>query len=448
MTYKEAEEYLEKIQCYGSVPGLESIRELCERLGTPQASLKFVHIAGTNGKGSVLAFVSTILKTAGYRTGRYISPVISEYRERIQVNGHIISKADFCLCLERVKKAADSMAEAGLPHPTPFEIDTAMAFCYFQVKKCDIVVLETGMGGTLDATNIVENTLAAVITPISMDHPDFLGKTITRIAENKAGIIKRGCTVISGPQTQDAQKVIAEKSLQTSCPLVWAEPEKISKVKYGIEKQRFTYGAYQDMEIGLAGKHQVENAVLALQVIDVLALKGYPVSEMKLRRGFAETVWQGRFQVLAKKPLFIADGAHNEGAAEKLAESLRFYFTNRRIIYIMGILRDKDYDKIIQCTYKYAQQIITVTPPVPRGMPAYELAREVQKYHQSVTCADSLEEAVELAELLADKDTVIVAFGSLSYLGALIKIVEIHGGKHGRSEKNRGSSKTTFRRDR
>lgn len=456
MTYQEAEEYIEKIGVYGSVPGLDAIRELCRRLGNPQNRLKFIHVAGTNGKGSVTAFLSSILKTAGFRTGRYLSPVLFEYRERIQVNGHMISKADFCRHLEQVKAAAAAMAEEGLPHPTPFEVDTALAFCCFVQKECEIVVMETGLGGTLDATNIIENTLAAVITSISMDHVGILGETISSIAEHKAGIIKKGCRVISAPQREEAVRVIEDRCRLLGCPLVWSGRKEIGRIDYGryrkkgvpeITKPQFTYDGYREVEIGLRGRYQIENAILALEVIEALA-ENYPVSERKLRKGFGETVWPGRFQVFAGKPLLVVDGAHNKDGGEKLADSLKFYFTNERIIYIMGILRDKDYHGIIKATCKYAQQIITVTTPGPRGMSGYELAQEVLQHHSGVTCADSPEEAVELARLLAGRDGVMVAFGSLSYLGSLIKIIEKstdrrgaaqsswQGGRYGRSEKD------------
>ncbi len=433
MTYKEAEEYINRIQGFGSMLGLDSVRELCKRLGNPQEKLNFVHIAGTNGKGSVLAFVSTVLKAAGFRTGRFFSPAIFEYREGIQVNEHIMSRAAFCLYLEKIKTAADRMTADGLPHPTAFEIDTAMAFCYFLDQKCDIVVLESGLGGALDATNIIENTLAAVLTPISMDHVGYLGQSYQAIAENKAGIIKKGCTVISAPQHDAVSRVIKEKCRQSGCPLHWSRPEQARGIKYGnplslrdglSSRQRFSYGPFKEIEITLAGKYQIDNAILALEVLEVLAQKGFPVKEPKLRKGLREATWPGRFQILDQKPLFIADGAHNEAAAATLAESLQLYFTNRKIIYIIGILRDKDYRKILELTYGYADQIITVTTPGSRGMGAYELAQEARSFHSSVTCADSLEEAVELAGLLAGKDGVIVAFGSLSYLGKLITIVK------------------------
>lgn len=443
MNYKEAMEYIEDINKYGSALGLENMRELCERLGNPQEELRFVHIAGTNGKGSVLAYISTILKKAGYRTGRYISPVIFNYRERIQLNGRPITKQALCECLEPVKAAAQQMAEEGLPHPTPFEIETALAFCYFKKTQCDIVVLETGLGGALDATNIITTAVAAVFTAISMDHMQYLGDTLKEIAESKAGIIKNGCYVISAAQQPEVMETIGRRAKEKGSPFYPLELQKLGRIKYGVEKQRFSYGGYKDLEITLAGKHQIENAALAVQVMEALNRDGYPIGERALRKGLLDTVWKGRFSVIARKPYFIVDGAHNEDAAKRLAESVRFYFTftNRRIIYIMGILRDKEYDKIIRETYELAEHIITVTPPHnPRAMQAYELAKEAQQYHGSVTAADSLEEAVELGYMLADKDSVIIAFGSLSYLGALTGIVEnrdkIRSDSHGKSGKN------------
>ncbi len=428
MKYNEAMEYIESLQGYGIVPGLDSIKELCRRLGNPQEELKFVHIAGTNGKGSVLAYVSTILKSADYKVGRYISPTIFEYRERIQVNGRPITKVALCEGMELAKQFCDEMLEQGFPHPTPFEVETALAFWYFRKMGCDIVVLETGMGGRMDATNLITTTQVAVLASISMDHMQFLGNGLDKIAAEKAGILKQGCTVVSLKQQAEAMEVICERAETLNCPLRIADGSQATQVKYGVEKQRFTYHGMKNLEITLAGKFQIDNAVLAVEVIEALREKGFAVTEKALRKGLAGTVWLGRFSVIGRKPLFIVDGAHNEDAAEKLANSIEFYFTNRRIIYIMGILKDKEYEKIIDLTHKYADQIITVTPPEnPRAMHAYELAQEIVRVHPQVTAVDSLEEAVEMSYLLAGKDDVIIAFGSLSYLGRLIGIVEKRG---------------------
>lgn len=425
MNEKEAMAFMEEAAGRGIVPGLDSIRELCRRLGDPQKELKFVHVAGTNGKGSVCAYLASILKAAGYKVGKYISPAIFIYREEIQVNDRNITIKAFCQGMERIKGVCDDMTAEGLPHPTLFEIKTALGFLYFKEKQCDIVILETGMGGLTDATNIVENTLVTVIASVSSDHMRFLGNTLAEIAAQKAGIIKRGSAVVSMSQVEEAMKVISDRAESLECPLTVMASQCIKNIRYGLDKQRFDYRDRKMLEITLAGKYQPENAALALDAIDALAEKGISIPEQAVRRGLAETRWPGRFTVIGKNPCFVVDGAHNEDAAKRLAESIEFYFTNKRIIYIIGVLKDKEYEKIIRLTGDYAEHIITVTPPDnPRALPAYELAREAALAHPQVTAVDSLEEAVEMSALLAGKEDVIIAFGSLSYLGRLMEIVE------------------------
>ena len=430
MNEREAMEFVEEASRFGIVPGLDSIRELCRRLGDPQKELRFIHVAGTNGKGSVSAYIASVLQCAGYRVGRYISPVIFEYRERIQVNGKNITKKFLCYGMERIRDACKEMTREGLPHPTPFEIETALGFLYFLEKDCDVVVLETGMGGELDATNIVENTVAAVLTSISIDHKQFLGNTLEEIARHKAGVIKTGCTVISAGQSPEVMSVLRSHAGELGCPFTVLDQEKLSGVHCGLERQRFNYGSHMGLEISLAGKFQIENAALAVEALDALKGRGFPVSEGRLRQGLVQTAWPGRFTIIKKHPLFIVDGAHNEDAARRLAESIELYFTNKRIIFIIGVLRDKEYEKVIALTAKYAAHIITVTPPGnPRALSGFELAQEAVRIHPGVTAVDSLEEAVEMSLLLADKKSVVIAFGSLSYLGRLMEVVDSGFGK-------------------
>ena len=443
MKYTEAMAYMESIQSYGCVPGLANIRQLCRRIGDPQDKLKFVHIAGTNGKGSVLAYVSTILQGAGYKVGRYISPTISDYRERFQINGKMISRQAFCKYLETVKEAAEGMRTENLPQPTPFEMETAVSFLYFLDKKCDIVILETGLGGTSDATNVIPAPLCAVITSVSMDHMAYLGSSLSEIAAHKAGIIKAPCHVVSCRQNEEVKHIIEQTAQKQGCPLCIADVTQASGIKYTIKKQSFCYGGYKNLSITMAGLHQIENAVLAVEAIRTLQNEGFTVSEEQLREGLLRTKWPGRFSIIGKNPLFVIDGAHNEGAAAMLAESVRYYFKDKRILYIMGVLRDKEYDKILRLTAPLAEHIITMTPPhQTRALDGYELAKEAEKYHNCVTVADSMQEAVEIAYLLAenDRDTVIIAFGSLTILDGLIHIVEhrdtIRRDSHGRSEEN------------
>lgn len=443
MNYREAMAYVEELGKYGSVMGLTTMQELCARLDHPQDHLKFVHIAGTNGKGSILAYVSTVLQSAGYKVGRYLSPTVRDYRERFQVNGRMVTQSGLCKYMEPVRAAAEAMAAEGLPHPTAFEVETAAAFLFFLDKQCDIVVLETGLGGATDATNVVKNTLAAVFASISRDHMGILGDTPEEIAVVKSGIIKDKCYVISVKQSPEVMRVLRQAALLRKAKFFTADADRAKNVRYGVTKQTFSYGPYKNLAIMMLGQFQIDNAVAAVEVITALGKLGYPVKEEQLRKGLLETRWRGRFEIIGRKPLFIADGAHNEDASVRLAESIRFYFTGRRIIYIIGMLKDKEYDKVLRNTFFLAEHIITVTPPAgERALHAYELAQAASVYHNSVTAADSIQEAVELAYLLTgqDQEAVIVAFGSLSYLGELIDVAEhrdmIRRDSHGRSKEN------------
>lgn len=429
MTYEEAKEFLAGCNQYADIPGapatLEPLRELLRRLGNPQDQLHFVHIAGTNGKGSVLAYVSTILKEAEFKVGRYISPTIFEYRERIQVNEEYISKEDLTRLAEKIWLVGKRMLADGKGHPTMFEAETALAFLYFAEQKCDIVVLEVGMGGILDATNVIRNTEVAVLTPISMDHMAFLGNTLDEIAEKKAGIIKPGCVVVSAAQQPEAEVVIRKKAGECGCPVLFADPAQIYGKERGLESQFFDYKHRSCVEISLSGEYQFLNAALALEVIDAMKAIGYEITERDVREGLRKTRWPGRFSVIARDPLFIVDGAHNRDAARQLRASIDAYLKGKRLIFICGVLADKEYDLVMRQTVPCAAEVITVmTPDNPRALPAKELADTVKKYNEHVQTADSLEEAVDRAYRLAGRDDVILAFGSLSYLGALITAVQ------------------------
>lgn len=425
MTYEEARKYLEDCNQYAGELTLEPLKEMLNRLGNPQDKLSFVHIAGTNGKGSVLAYISTVLKEAGCRVGRYISPTIFSYRERIQVNEAYISRADLIRLTERIREVGNQMLSEGLSHPTMFEAETALAFLYFAEQKCDLVVLETGMGGRMDATNVIRNTVAAVLASISMDHMGFLGDTLSEIATNKAGIIKPGCTVVTMKQKPEAEQAIQKQAEACGCPVVVSDPGQAVNRKRGLFSQAFDYGKRKETEISLSGEYQFANGALALEVIDVLKEKGYRIPEEAVRNGLRKTVWIGRFSVIAKDPYVIADGAHNRDAAKKLARTIEKYLPDKRLIYIMGVLADKEYDVVIEKTAAYASEIITVmTPDNVRALPAEDLARAVAAHNLHVQAADSIKAAVDRAYELAGKDDVILAFGSLSYLGELVREVQ------------------------
>lgn len=418
MNYKEARVYLDEVSKYGSVLGLESMRELLRRLGDPQNELKFIHISGTNGKGSVLAYLSTILSGAGYRTGRYISPTLFSYRERIQVDGEYIEKESLACHVTAIAAAAEDMQKAGLPSPTVFEIETALAFLYFKEKRCDIVTLEVGCGGLLDATNVITTTLMEVIASISMDHTDLLGDTLAKIAAQKAGIIKPDTMVVSAQQKSEAAQVIEDTCKEQHCTLQMVDESKISNVHYGAEGQTFSYKTWENVAISLAGSYQIKNAALALEGVEALRKLGYALSDQQVREGLLHTAWRGRFTTLRRDPTVIIDGAHNPAAALELKESLERYFPGKTLYFVMGMFKDKDYAQVIDLTAPLARYIITVeTPGNPRAMPARELAEAVGKVNPSVEWADSVAHGVEKALAMAGKEDAVIVFGSLSFLG-------------------------------
>lgn len=425
MTYEEARAFIAETATYGYRLGLDSIREMLRRLGNPQDELKFIHIAGTNGKGSVLAYTSTVLKAAGYKVGRYISPTIFSYRERIQVNEQYISREDLTRLTEQIYEAGQSMVADGLLHPTCFEVETVLAFLYFREQKCDLVVLETGMGGLTDATNVVKTTLISALVSISMDHMGYLGDTLAEIAAMKAGIIKPNTMVVSAKQQPEAAQVIEKTCEENGCRLTVVDKDAICNVTYGYERQVFDYKSHKGLEIGLAGAYQIENAALAVDVIDTLAGLGYEVSEEALRKGLKSTVWNGRFTIVDRNPLFILDGAHNRDAADRLKETLELYFKEKRLIFIMGVLADKEYEYIVSQLAPLADEIFTImTPDNPRALPAEELAKTVSVYNPNVAPANGLKDAVARARAEARPEDVVVAFGSLSHLGELSRYIK------------------------
>lgn len=446
MKAAEAMEYMIQLQGSGIRPGLERIKSLLDRMDNPQKELKFIHIAGTNGKGSTLAFISEILKSSGYRVGRYISPTIIDYKERFQVNSKKISEAMLVKGVKYLKSVIEAMEAAGEDTPSAFEAETALAFWYFKEKKCDYVTLEVGMGGSLDATNIIPAPLVCVLASISYDHMSFLGDSLSEIAAQKAGIIKKGSYVVSQFQHEEAMRVVEATAQECGCPLSVVDEAAIKSERAagfkdgGLNKDRikqvFSYKNYKHVELSLLGRYQQKNAALAIEVVEALRKHGVHIPEEAMRLGLKNTEWIARFQIVADRPCIILDGAHNEEAAERLAETIDFYFTNSRIIYIMGMLKDKEYERVAQLTADKAECIFTVTPPNnPRALPAITLAETVKKYNPKVTAADSPEEALEMASLMAGRDGVVIVFGSLSYLGKIMELIQDGSGQDKRRSK-------------
>lgn len=424
MTYDSVLEYMElNIKGLGSVPGLDSVKELLKRAGNPEMNAKVIHIAGTNGKGSISTFIAESLKQNGYKVGRFLSPALSDFREMISVNGVEIPKTKVAEGLSFLYEKCNEMKKDGLSHPTEFEIETVLAFWYFQLKKCDFIVLECGMGGELDATNVVDQPLLSVFASISLDHCAFLGNTLTEIARTKAGIMKKGCKAVSCIQEEEVKRALLDRAEEIGAQISFVNNEEIGlkeKKKTLPLKQSFSYKEWKNVSISLLGTYQLENAATALLALEVLEAQGIKLNHDKIMKAFQEAKWPGRFEILGRKPVVIADGAHNPDAVHKLMETMDLYFTNKRIIYIMGVLKDKEYSTMYEEAVPRAEAVITVTSPnKARALPAFELAKAIRELNPNVTAADSVEEALEMAQLMAGKDGIILAFGSLSYLGKL-----------------------------
>ena len=430
MNYTEARAFIDNVSMRGSELGLTSVTNLLSMLGNPQDDLKFVHVAGTNGKGSVLAYLASVLAEAGYYVGRYISPTLFSYRERIQINGEYISREDFAELASLVSDAMQKMQEQNMGLPTVFEVETAISFLYFKKKKCDLVLLEVGMGGRLDATNIIKTPVLTVLTSISMDHMEFLGNTLGEIAWNKAGIMKPGVPCASAVQETEAADVIRKEAEKLGCECVFTDMGKVTDISYGLEAQSFVFGGIGSVTIHLAGLHQIGNAALALTCVELLRKNGYEIADEAVRNGMKKTSWRGRFTTIHREPTVIIDGAHNPDAAARLREAVQTYFPDRKKYFIFGVFSDKEYDKIIEITAPLADHIIAIeTPDNPRAFPVHELEKAVAEINQSVEAAESIEDAVERAFRMAEKDDVILIFGSLSFLGRVEQAVLQVSGK-------------------
>lgn len=428
MTFREAMDYIESISKKGSILGLDTTRELLRRVGNPQDKLKFIHIAGTNGKGSTLAFVSTILTAAGYRTGRYISPVIYSYCEKIQVDGEYISMEAIAAIVEVLKNACDAMVADGLEQPTVFEVETAMAFLYFLNEGCDVVVLETGMGGRDDSTNVIPSPLCAVLTSISLDHLGIIGNNLAEITECKAGIIKENTNVVLYSQSDEVMEIIQKKCEKENATLSITTPEFIIRKENSLYGQVFDYKEFLDVRMHLLGEYQLKNAATALEVVRILRRKGYDISNEAVCLGMEQTRWPGRFEIVNNRPLIIMDGAHNPDAAVVFRDTVKEYLDGYVKIFVMGVLRDKDYQSIIKLTNNLASAIITINPDNARALLDTELKdaiNEIKERDIPVIAAGRIESGIEMASQIAIQlgyeKTAIVVFGSLSFLGDLGK---------------------------
>ena len=404
ITIKQAFEFLESSKQKGMVLGLSSMCELTEKLGNPQNKLKnIIHIAGTNGKGSVGAFIEAVLAEAGYTVGRYSSPAVLSYFEIFRKNCKNITEAEYCTCMEQI------MAVKTDAQPTAFEIETALAFLY--MADCDYCIIETGLGGREDATNVINIKKLAVLTPISLDHMHILGNSIAEITAEKCGIFNSLTSVISSKQVSEAEAVIRANAQEL--PLTFAQ--ETSNVRAAENYQLFDCGEYKDIKISLLGAFQPENAATALTALQALG-----ISEKHIRAGFKKTVWHGRFDMISKNPVIIADGAHNRSAFIQLKKTLVEYYPDRKFNFITGVLKDKEYTAAAEIFSPIADKVYTITPDNPRALTADDYAEEFKKHGINAV-------PTEISDIskVTDKNGINVIFGSLSFMDKVFEAVKV-----------------------
>ncbi len=414
MNYKESLNYLNHIDFFGSKPGLERIRALLEQLGNPHLGMKFIHIAGTNGKGSCAAMTASVLKAAGYRTGLYTSPYLYRFNERMQINGKEIEDDVLADLITRLKSLSENMED----HPTVFEIMTAAAFLWYKEEKCDVVVLEVGLGGRFDATNIIESPEVAVIMNIGLDHTAVLGDTVEQIAFEKAGILKTGTEAVLFQQTASVTNVIQDRCDELGIKLHIPNFSDIHSEFDSLYGQSFTYHG-DSYAIPLLGSHQLKNAATVLEVTNILKNHGWKLEQSDIEHGLYAVHWPGRFELLSEEPLFVVDGGHNPQCAVTVRDNLLHYFPDKHCIVLLGILRDKDYAGLTEILNEAADEYICITPDSPRALPAEELASFLNRFNKPVAICSSIRDGVSLSLDRSNSDSVVCAVGSLYSVGEI-----------------------------
>ena len=410
MTYEEALEYIHGVSWTFCKPGLDRTCELCAALGNPQDCLKFIHVAGTNGKGSFCSMLDSVLRAAGYRVGLYTSPYITVFNERMRVNGANIPDDTLAEITEYVRPIADKMTDK----PTEFELITAIALEYFRRAKCDVVIFEAGMGGRLDSTNIIKSSLLSVITGISLDHTAFLGDTVEKIAAEKAGIIKDGGSVLFGGNSKSVEEVIKAKVAEMNADYHFADKSSLDIIVSDLTGSTFNYLGYRDVKLPLLGLYQPWNAANVLCALETLKTKGFTVSDDAIRAGLLAARWPARFEIISSDPLIIFDGAHNPEGIETAVASIKRYFGDRKVCILTGVMKDKDYNYIAGKFAEIADRAFTITPDNPRALPAEEYAKVLEGVGIRATSYSSVPAALEDAKKYAkDTDTALLCLGSL-----------------------------------
>ena len=420
MTYEEALNYIHSVSWTFCKPGLDRITRLCEALGNPQDKLRFVHVAGTNGKGSFCAMLESILRSAGLHTGRYTSPYLRFFNERMCVDGEPIANDELAELTELVKPIADAMDDK----PTEFELITAIGFEYFRRHSVDVVILEVGMGGRLDSTNLIREPLLSVITGIALDHTAFLGDTVEAIAKEKAGIIKDRAPVLFGGDDESAARVIGEVAREKGSDFYRVDYSKLRVQKMTLDGTDFDFGESRELHLSLLGSYQPRNACVVLSAVDLLRTRGLAISEDAVRTGLANARWCGRFEKLLDEPLFLFDGAHNPQGVASAVESLGIYF-DEKVYLLSGVLRDKDYTAIARDLATVAERAFTLTPDSPRALDATEYAETLRAEGVEAEAYPTLRDALTAALSAAKRDRKpLVCLGSLYVYAELAEELE------------------------
>ena len=418
MTYEEALNAIHAVHWQGHKPGLERTRALLSALGDPHKALRFVHVAGTNGKGSTAAMLDSCLRAAGYRTGLFTSPYINRFNERVQVDGVPIPDGDLVRLVERVQPAAAAMADT----PTEFEFITALGMLWFAEQRCDIVVLEVGLGGALDSTNVIDPPECAVITALGLDHVKELGPTLADIAAAKAGIIKPGAPAVSYGGAPEADRVIAAAAHACGAPLTVVDFTRLRLRGAGLDGQTFDFDGLVGLTLPLLAGYQPRNAAVAVTALRALRARGWDIPDEAIRRGLASVRWPGRFELLRRSPPFLLDGSHNAHGMRATADSLRSLFPGQKFVFLVSIMADKDADEMLRLLLPLAKAFVTVTAPSPRAIPAADLAARIEALGGRAEPAASIPAAVERAAALAAGGPA-AALGTLYFSGEVRQAV-------------------------
>nr|WP_312579074.1 folylpolyglutamate synthase/dihydrofolate synthase family protein [Sedimentibacter sp.] len=422
MNYEEAIDFIHSTYRFGSKLGLDNITRLTELLGNPQNSYDIIHIAGTNGKGSTSNLIHDVLVSSGYKTGLFISPYLEEFTERIQINKTHIDRESLARITSIVKEKIDIMVKEGFNHPTEFEVVTAIGFKYFEEQKIDFLVLEVGLGGRFDATNVVQNTLLSIITSISYDHMQYLGDTLEKIAFEKSGIIKDNSKVVIYPQADNIKDVIKEQAKLKNSKVYEVHTSNIEKIKGDISGQEFKYLKTDifnlpALKINLLGEHQLYNALTALYALEIIKQSGYNITEESIKKGFLSCHFAGRFEIISKEPIIILDGGHNINGIEYFSKAVKEYFGNKKIILFYGMLEDKNPNDVVDYLISLSKEIYTLTPNNPRAMSSNDMANLIRQHSDiKVTPIQNYDEILNILKGF-DKDEVIAFVGSLYMIG-------------------------------